>query len=43
MAKYNIGNIERLDQSLVKNGIDSNIRNKIMKYKMGNVSLFSSP
>jgi len=31
MAKYNIGNIEKLDQSLAKNGIDVNIRKKIMK------------
>jgi hypothetical protein len=31
MAKYNSGNIYRLDQSLVKNAIDANIRKKIMK------------
>jgi hypothetical protein len=31
MAAYNIGNIKNLDQSLVKNGIDTNTRKKIMK------------
>ena len=31
MAKYNVGNIKSLDQSLVKNGIDIDTRKKIMK------------
>jgi len=31
MGKYNVGNIDRLDQSLVKNGIDADVRKKIMK------------
>jgi hypothetical protein len=31
MSEYNVGNIKSLDQSLVKNGIDTNTRKKIME------------